>query len=81
MSLAATPLERIDLAREGVIGQWDGQDSNLRVLIKCEVKELSPSHRVSGENSVRGRIPGSSTVPQSPRHDSNVRFLLYREAS
>ena len=26
-------------------------------------------------------MPGSSTVPQSPRHDSNVRLLLYREAS
>jgi hypothetical protein len=26
-------------------------------------------------------MPGSSTVPQSPRHDSNVRLLFYREVS
>ena len=26
-------------------------------------------------------MPGSSTVPQSPRHDSNLRLLLYREVS
>ena len=36
-----------------VIGQWDGQDSNLRVLVTSELKELSPSHRVAGENSAR----------------------------
>jgi hypothetical protein len=26
-------------------------------------------------------MPGSSTVPQSPRHGSNVRLLFYREVS
>jgi hypothetical protein len=79
VSLAATPLER--WPRPKGHRPKGGQDSNLRGLITSEAKDLSPSHQSPDENSVKARIPDSFTAPKSLRHDSNVRHLLYREAS